>query len=150
MIIVESLSVSPKGQTSCIFIWLEVLIILEPMIRKGVSERSKHIDVKFHFVMKLKSPGETEFLHANLPEMSADIFTKDLSEEIYSRHTAAYAKSYLRRITTFYFQSYPNTFIMRQRSLISFGFLLTIFIYLHWFLISFCVLFLFSLELHSI
>ena len=48
---------------------------------EGVSERSKHIDVKFHFAMQLKSSGEVEFPH-NSPEMCVDIFTKELSDEI--------------------------------------------------------------------
>ena len=55
---------------------------------KGVSERSKHIDVKFHFVMKLKSSEEVEFPHINSPEMCADIFIKELSDEIYPKHAA--------------------------------------------------------------
>ena len=46
------------------------------MSHKGISERSKHIDIRFHFVMKLKSSGEAEFPHINLPEMFADVFTR--------------------------------------------------------------------------
>ena len=55
---------------------------------EGVSERSKHIDVKFHFVMQLKSSGEVEFPNINSPEMCADIFTKELLNEIYPKHAA--------------------------------------------------------------
>ena len=55
---------------------------------EGVSERSKHIDVKFHFVMQFKSSGEVEFPHINSPEMCADIFTKELSDETYTKHAA--------------------------------------------------------------
>ena len=53
----------------------------------GVSERSKHTDVKFHFVMKLKSSGEAKFPHINSPEMCAGVFTKELSDDIYPKHT---------------------------------------------------------------
>ena len=53
-----------------------------------ISERSKHIDVKFHFVMQLKSSGEVEFPHINSLEMCANIFTKELSDEIYPKHAA--------------------------------------------------------------
>ena len=55
---------------------------------KGVSERSKHINVKFHFVIRLKSFGEVEFPHIKSPEMCADILTKELSDEICSKHAA--------------------------------------------------------------
>lgn len=55
---------------------------------EGVSERSKHIDVKFHFVMKLKSSGEAEFPHINSSGMCVDVFTKELSDDIYPKHVA--------------------------------------------------------------
>ena len=55
---------------------------------EGVSERSEYIDVKFHFVMKLKSNGIVEFSHIDSPEMCADIFTQKLSDEIYPKHAA--------------------------------------------------------------
>ena len=55
---------------------------------EGVSERSKHIDVKFHFVMQLKSSGEVEFPHINSPEISVGIFTKELSDEICTKRAA--------------------------------------------------------------
>ena len=45
---------------------------------EGVNERTKHIDVKFHFVMKLKSSGEAEFPHISSTKMCADVFTKEL------------------------------------------------------------------------
>ena len=53
---------------------------------EGVSERTKHIDVKFHFVMKLKSSGEAEFPHISLSEMCADVFTKELSDDVYPKY----------------------------------------------------------------
>ena len=53
---------------------------------EGENERSKHTDVKFHFVMKLKSDDKVEFLHFNSAEMCADIFTEGLSDEVYARH----------------------------------------------------------------
>ena len=58
------------------------------VFHESVSERSKNIDVKFHFIMKLKSSGEAEFPHVNSPEMCADIFTMDLSDDIYPRHAS--------------------------------------------------------------
>ena len=55
---------------------------------EAVSERSRHMDVKFYFVMKLKSAGKVGFLHSNSAEMCADIFTKDLFDDVYARHAA--------------------------------------------------------------
>ena len=46
--------------------------IINMVSHEGVSERSKHIDVKFHILMKLKSSGEAEFPHINSLEMCAD------------------------------------------------------------------------------
>ena len=58
------------------------------MSHEGVSERSTHIDVKFQFVMKFKSSKEAEFPHMISPEMCADIFAKDLSDDICPRHAS--------------------------------------------------------------
>ena len=38
--------------------------------------------------MQLKSSGEVEFPNINSPEMCADIFTKELLNEIYPKHAA--------------------------------------------------------------
>ena len=38
--------------------------------------------------MQLKSSGKVEFPRINSPEMCADIFTKELSDEIYPKHAA--------------------------------------------------------------
>ena len=51
---------------------------------EGVSEISKQIDVNFYFVMKLKSSGIAEIPYINSPEMRADVFTKELSDDIHA------------------------------------------------------------------
>ena len=38
--------------------------------------------------MQLTSSSEVEFPHVNSPEMCADIFTKELLDEIYPKHAA--------------------------------------------------------------
>ena len=55
---------------------------------EGISERSEYIDAKFHFVMKLKAEGKAEFPHSISAQMYADTFTKDLSDDVYTRHVA--------------------------------------------------------------
>jgi len=59
---------------------------INTVTHEGVSERSKHIEVKFHFVMQLKSTGKAEFPHIDSPEMCTDTFTKERSNEIYPKH----------------------------------------------------------------
>ena len=61
---------------SCRQIFQDNTSTINMVSHEGVSERSKHIDVKYHFVMKLKSSGEVEFPHMNSPEICADIFAK--------------------------------------------------------------------------
>ena len=63
---------------------------------EDVSEWTKHIDVKFHFVIKLKSSGEAELLTyltltltltlTSSPEMCADAFITELSDDVYPKH----------------------------------------------------------------
>ena len=68
-----------------------------------VIKRSKHIDVKFHFVMKLKSDSKVEFPHPNSVDMCTDISTKDLSDDVYAWHAAVVQEYWC--ITILCFQS---------------------------------------------
>ena len=53
----------------------------------GVSERSKHIDVKFNFVKRLVKNKTVVCPHVATREMVADIFTKDLPDELFGGHS---------------------------------------------------------------
>ena len=53
----------------------------------GMSERSKHIDVKFNFVKRLVKNKVVMCPHVATKEMTADIFTKDLPDEIFGGHS---------------------------------------------------------------
>ena len=53
----------------------------------GVSERSKHIDVKFNFVKRLVKDKTVICPHVATKEMVADIFTKDLPNDIFGGHS---------------------------------------------------------------
>ena len=54
------------------------------VFHEGVTERYKHIDVKFHFVMKLRRDVNVVFPHSNSAEMCIDIFTKELPDDVYA------------------------------------------------------------------
>ena len=54
---------------------------------EGLSERSKHIDVKFHFVKRLVRDKLVECQHIATDEMVADIFTKDLADTSFEVHS---------------------------------------------------------------
>ena len=54
---------------------------------EGLSERSKHIDVKFHFVKRLVRDKLVECQHIATDEMVADIFTKDLADTSFEAHS---------------------------------------------------------------
>ena len=53
----------------------------------GMSERSKHIDVKFNFVKRLVRDYLVECPHIATKYMVADIFTKDLTDELFGGHS---------------------------------------------------------------
>ena len=53
----------------------------------GMSERSKHIDVKFNFVKRLVKAKLVVCQHIATKEMVADIFTKDLPDEEFGGHS---------------------------------------------------------------
>ena len=55
----------------------------------GLSERSKHIDVKFHFVKRLRKNGIAEFVYSQTENMVPDIFTKDLADAPFESHSVS-------------------------------------------------------------
>ena len=54
---------------------------------EGLSERSKHIDVKFHFVKRLGKDGIADFVFIETEKMVSDIFTKDLADSPFESHS---------------------------------------------------------------
>ena len=53
----------------------------------GMSERSKHIDVKFNFVKRLVKQKLVVCQHIATKHMVADVFTKDLPDEDFGGHS---------------------------------------------------------------
>jgi len=63
--------------------------IVDMINQEGMSERSKHIDVKFNFVKRLVRDNTATCPHVATYGMIADIFTKDLPDESYGRHSVS-------------------------------------------------------------
>ena len=51
-----------------------------------VSQRSKHIDVRYHFVREYVQDGFIRIIFVRTKDNDADIFTKNLSGELHDRH----------------------------------------------------------------
>ena len=50
------------------------------------SDRSKHIDVKFHFIREKVEAKEVQIKYCQTSEMIADIFTKPLGRILFAKH----------------------------------------------------------------
>jgi len=48
-------------------------------------ERSKHIDVRFHFIRDQVKKGKVELVHVASQEQAADIFTKPLPTVLFEK-----------------------------------------------------------------
>ena len=51
------------------------------------SVRTKHIDVKYHFIREHVVDGMVEIVFVSSEENDSDIFTKNVSKETYERHS---------------------------------------------------------------
>ena len=67
-------------------IWQDNTTTIKLATSDDVSERSKHIECKFHFVKKLSAKGVIDVQHMPTDEMVADIFTKNLLEPAFKKH----------------------------------------------------------------
>ena len=54
-----------------------------------INERTKHIDIRYHFVRHSVETGAIEVRHVPTAEMTADIMTKALPKEAHQRHVTA-------------------------------------------------------------
>ena len=52
----------------------------------AVSQRSKHIDVRYHFVREFVHDGFIRIIFVKTVDNDADIFTKNLSGELHEKH----------------------------------------------------------------
>ena len=57
------------------------------------ASRSKHIDVKFHFIQGLVRAGEIRILHVGTEHQHTDIFTKELWRKKFMVHRAGLMNS---------------------------------------------------------
>lgn len=50
------------------------------------SGRTKHIDVRMHFIRQAVEQGRIELVHRNTKELAADMLTKNLSQNVFVQH----------------------------------------------------------------
>jgi hypothetical protein len=56
------------------------------------SQRTKHIDVRHHFVRNLIRDGIIVVSFVGTNDNDADLFTKNLAKELFEKHSAGYMK----------------------------------------------------------
>ena len=49
----------------------------------GVSDRTKHIDVKFHFIRELREKGHIRIVSVGTKDNLADLYTKGLTRVLF-------------------------------------------------------------------
>lgn len=54
--------------------------VINLLNNKLISQRSKHIDVKYHFIRENVKKGKIKLKHLSTNEMIVDIFTKPLAK----------------------------------------------------------------------
>ena len=52
----------------------------------AVSQRTKHIDVRYRFVQEFVMDGFLRIIFVRTGDNNADIFTKNLSDELHEKH----------------------------------------------------------------
>jgi hypothetical protein len=65
---------------------------------RNSSDRSKHIDMKYHFVRDLIDEGLIDVKFVCSPENLADLFTKNLNGELYEMHLSKLLTEWLGNI----------------------------------------------------
>ena len=57
---------------------------------KNTGQRTKHIDVRYHFIRELIEDGTIELEFVKTADNGADVFTKNTSGELFNKHTGEY------------------------------------------------------------
>ena len=57
------------------------------------SQRTKHIDVKYHFVREYVEDGMVKVVFVKSEENDADIWTKNVNTDTFKRHTEKFMTS---------------------------------------------------------
>ena len=57
------------------------------------GQRTKHIDVRYHFIRELVQDGTIEIVFVKTQDNGADIYTKNTSGELFLKHTSGYMKT---------------------------------------------------------
>ncbi len=56
----------------------------------STSQRTKHIDVRYHFIRDLVQNGTIQIIFIKTTENDADIYTKNVSSEVFEKHINKY------------------------------------------------------------
>ena len=56
----------------------------------GTSQRTKHIDIRYHFIRDLIENGTIQINFIKTTENDADIYTKNVSSELFNKHIGKY------------------------------------------------------------
>ena len=62
------------------------------MTQHGDGKRTKHIDVRYHFVREYVEQGVVKIIFVKSEENLADPYTKNTSEQVYHEHYNGYMK----------------------------------------------------------
>jgi hypothetical protein len=80
---------SHKLQHDAQFIWVPLLCDNESAIRMADNpvehSRTKHIDIRYHFLRDHQQKGDIEIVYVNTKEQLVDIFTKPLDEQTFTK-----------------------------------------------------------------
>ena len=58
-----------------------------------LSQRTKHIDVNHHFVREYIEKGLIKIVFVRSEEKEADIWTKNVKQDAYAKHTSKFMKN---------------------------------------------------------
>ena len=56
----------------------------------GTSQRTKHIDIRYHFIRDLIENGTIQINFIKTTDNDADIYTKNVSSELFNKHIGKY------------------------------------------------------------
>jgi hypothetical protein len=73
------------AQENAMQIYLDSRLAIELAKNHVHHKRSKHIDLKFHFIREHVKEKERELVHVKSEDQTADIFTKPLSTRLFEK-----------------------------------------------------------------